>query len=75
MSFWILKIGLHIDRFRHYPVGVLFDLLKADDLLPWTIVLKTKVCCPLYFYMILFMAFVTINISASIIVRFFALKM
>ncbi|KAM3717574.1 Autophagy protein [Dirofilaria immitis] len=26
----------------HYPVGVLFDLLKKDDLLPWTIVLKTK---------------------------------
>uniref|UniRef100_A0A2K6WAA9 Autophagy protein 5 n=1 Tax=Onchocerca volvulus TaxID=6282 RepID=A0A2K6WAA9_ONCVO len=26
----------------HYPVGVLFDLLKTDDLLPWTIVLKTK---------------------------------
>uniref|UniRef100_A0A915Q0H2 Autophagy protein 5 n=1 Tax=Setaria digitata TaxID=48799 RepID=A0A915Q0H2_9BILA len=26
----------------HYPVGVLFDLLKTDDLLPWTVVLKTK---------------------------------
>uniref|UniRef100_A0A914ZKK4 Autophagy protein 5 n=1 Tax=Parascaris univalens TaxID=6257 RepID=A0A914ZKK4_PARUN len=26
----------------HYPVGVLFDLLKSDDLLPWTITLRTK---------------------------------
>ncbi|VDM99426.1 unnamed protein product [Thelazia callipaeda] len=26
----------------HYPVGLLFDLLKADHLLPWTIVLRTK---------------------------------
>ncbi|VDN18064.1 unnamed protein product [Gongylonema pulchrum] len=26
----------------HYPVGVLFDLLKKDDFLPWTVTLKTK---------------------------------
>ncbi|VDM46903.1 unnamed protein product [Toxocara canis] len=26
----------------HYPVGVLFDLLKSDDLLPWTVTLRTK---------------------------------
>ncbi|GMR58867.1 hypothetical protein PMAYCL1PPCAC_29062, partial [Pristionchus mayeri] len=26
----------------YYPIGVLFDMMKSDDLLPWTIALKTK---------------------------------
>ncbi|VDN56015.1 unnamed protein product [Dracunculus medinensis] len=27
---------------KHYPIGVLFDILKIDRLLPWSITLKTK---------------------------------
>lgn len=37
---------------RYYPIGVLFDMMKTDDFLPWTISLRTKVknICNQYYY-------------------------
>ena len=35
---------LSIFRYRHYPIGVLFDLYASSDTLPWNITVHFKVC-------------------------------
>ncbi|GMS79909.1 hypothetical protein PENTCL1PPCAC_2084 [Pristionchus entomophagus] len=37
---WLKYSGQPIKMY--YPIGVLFDMMKTDDLLPWTISLRTK---------------------------------